>query len=150
MARLTFTTDAATSARMKRIRQRNTKPELLLRALLWRHGIRFRTNNRDLPGTPDLANRSQDWAIFVHGCFWHGHVGCTRSRLPKRNLEVWREKIAQNKARDRRKEQQLAEQGFTVFTVWECEMQMLTTDARSRSRLILSLRQAHQPPHHRR
>jgi DNA mismatch endonuclease, patch repair protein len=114
MARLTFTTDAATSARMKRVRQRNTKPELLLRALLWRHGIRFRTRNRDLAGSPDLANRSHSWAIFVHGCFWHGHVGCPRSRLPKRNLEVWREKIAQNKARDQRKERQLAEQGFTV------------------------------------
>src|SRR5215207_2084244 len=107
MARPQFQTDAETSARMKRVGQRDTGPELQLRRWLWGHGVRFTIHNRDLPGSPDLANRTGRWAIFVHGCFWHGHEGCRRSRLPKRNIEVWREKIAGNRARDLAKAEQL-------------------------------------------
>ncbi|MBA1158673.1 very short patch repair endonuclease [Microvirga mediterraneensis] len=118
-------TDAQTSARMKRIRQRDTKPELMLRRWLWARGIRFTTSNRDLPGSPDLANRKHRWAIFVHGCFWHGHENCVRSRLPKRNEEFWRDKIDTNKERDRRKAAQLSEMGFYVMTIWGCEVDKL-------------------------
>src|SRR5438045_3715628 len=93
-------TDRETSARMKRVRQRDTAPEIALRKWLWRQGYRFRVHNRRLPGTPDLSNTSKRWAIFVNGCFWHGHEGCARATVPKRNREFWVAKIAANQARD--------------------------------------------------
>lgn len=123
--RFQVVTDVQTSARMKRVRQRDTKPELMFRRWLWARGIRFTTHNRDLHGSPDLANRKRRWAIFVHGCFWHGHDGCARSRLPRRNGEFWRDKINANKERDRRKAEQLAGLGFYVLTVWQCEVENL-------------------------
>jgi DNA mismatch endonuclease (patch repair protein) len=122
---------------MKRVRQRDTKPELELRRWLWKRGVRFTTHNRDLPGSPDLANRSGRWAIFVHGCFWHGHDGCTRSRLPKRNVEVWRKKIEGNKARDCSKAEQLDALGFTLLTVWECEIKRISLNERPFTASIL-------------
>jgi DNA mismatch endonuclease, patch repair protein len=118
-----FDTDPQTSERMRRVRQRDTAPELALRKWLWGEGVRYTTHNNDLPGSPDLANRTKGWAIFVHGCFWHGHEGCPRSRLPKRNTEAWREKILGNKARDRSKEEQLTALGLEVFIVWECKLE---------------------------
>ena len=134
-------TDAATSARMKRIRQRDTNPELLFRRWLWNRGIRFTTSNRDLPGSPDLANRTRRWAVFVHGCFWHGHRGCIRFRIPKRNAEFWREKIKKNIQRDHRKNDELAALGFHVLTVWECEVANLQNcDPRQARRLVTTLR----------
>ena len=71
-----------TSARMGNIRQRGTEPELAVRAMLTALGVRYRTGNRDLPGSPDLANRGRHWAIFVHGCFWHAHPGCVKATMP--------------------------------------------------------------------
>src|SRR5262245_48778270 len=89
----TIPNDPRTSARMRRVRQKDTWPEVQLRRMLWSRGVRFRTNNRDLPGSPDIANRTKRWAVFVHGCFWHGHDGCARSRLPKRNARLWADKV---------------------------------------------------------
>jgi DNA mismatch endonuclease (patch repair protein) len=111
---------------MRLIRQQGTSSELLMRRWLWNRGVRFTTRNRDLPGSPDLANRSRRWALFVHGCFWHGHQGCVRSRLPKRNADFWREKIAGNRERDCRKEAALRALGYRVFVVWGCEADKLT------------------------
>lgn len=118
-------TDAVTSARMRRVRQRDTAPELSLRQWLWRQGFRFRLHNKRLPGTPDISNASRRWAIFVNGCFWHGHAGCARATLPKRNRDFWAAKIAANRARDDRKKQALLGMGYTVATVWECEVDAL-------------------------
>jgi DNA mismatch endonuclease (patch repair protein) len=118
-------TDPATSVRMKRVRQRDTKPELILRAWLFRNGVRYTTRNKDLPGSPDIANRSKRWAIFVHGCFWHGHRGCGRSRLPKSNVDFWQEKITGNRRRDAAKARQLRSLGFMVCIFWECEVERL-------------------------
>ena len=81
--------DPETSARLARIPQKQTKPELIVRRELHRAGKRFRVKNRDLPGNPDIANRNRRWAIFVHGCFWHHHKGCYRATVPKRNREFW-------------------------------------------------------------
>jgi DNA mismatch endonuclease (patch repair protein) len=120
-----FPTDPATSARMKHVRQRDTKPERELRRWLWSRGVRFTTYNNDLPGSPDIANRRGRWAIFVHGCFWHGHSECTGAKLPKRNTEAWRTKIETNKARDCVKAEELAALGFITLTVWECEIKRL-------------------------
>lgn len=102
-------------------RRRDTKPELLVRRQLHDLGISFRLSNRDLPGSPDIANRRRRWAIFVHGCFWHQHPACRGATFPKRNRGFWREKFAQNARRDQKKIAALEAAGFTVLVVWECE-----------------------------
>lgn len=123
---------------MANIRQRDTAAELAVRRWLWAQGVRFRVRNHDLPGSPDLANRRKRWAVFVHGCFWHGHEGCSRATMPKRNGEFWRTKIAANRVRDSRKDDLLRADGYTVFTIWECE----TAESRSLITLLGRLRRA--------
>jgi DNA mismatch endonuclease, patch repair protein len=114
--------DAATSVRMRAVRQRDTAPEVQVRALLHGAGVRFRACPVDLPGRPDIANKSRRWCVFVHGCFWHGHVGCKLARLPKTNRGWWRAKIGKNRLRDRRKEKAMRALGFRVAVVWSCEL----------------------------
>lgn len=111
--------------RMQMQRQRDTEPEILVRRLLHGLGHRFRVTNRDLPGSPDIANRAKKWAVFVNGCYWHAHEGCARHTIPKRNREFWLEKFEANRARDRRAVAQLEELGYKVVTVWECETEAL-------------------------
>lgn len=113
--------DSATSRRMGAIRQRSTSPELAVRGILTELGYRYRINNRDLPGSPDLANRSRRWAVFVHGCYWHRHMGCHKATTPKRNREFWLSKFEANVARDQRVATDLTSQGYCVVTIWECE-----------------------------
>jgi DNA mismatch endonuclease (patch repair protein) len=112
--------DDATSARMGLVRQKGTRPELMVRGALNALGHRFRLANRDLPGSPDIANRRRRWAVFVHGCFWHRH-GCKATTTPGRNREFWEAKFARNIARDQRATVQLRELGYTVIVIWECE-----------------------------
>jgi DNA mismatch endonuclease (patch repair protein) len=114
--------DPVTSQRLGNIRQRNTTPELAVRKLLSRNGIHFCLHNGALPGSPDIANRLQRWAVFVHGCFWHQHAGCFRATLPKRNRLFWVEKFAKNRARDARAIRALRLARFKVVIVWECEI----------------------------
>lgn len=116
-----FVTDAATSRRMGRIRQKATKPELAVRKAVRELGMSYRTSNRDLPGSPDLANRSKRWAIFVHGCYWHRHDGCNRTTTPTRNRALWVTKFQDNVARDKARIKQLGRSGFRVLVVWECD-----------------------------
>jgi DNA mismatch endonuclease, patch repair protein len=113
--------DEATSVRMAGIRQRGTKPELVVRKLVTALRARYRVENRDLPGSPDLANRSRAWAIFVHGCYWHRHPGCKRATTPKRNRPFWEAKFRRNIERDREALDELHAHGFTCLVVWECE-----------------------------
>jgi len=113
--------DAATSARMGRVRQKGTSAELAVRSAVSRLGFRYRLANRDLPGSPDIANRRAKWAIFVHGCFWHRHPGCGRSTTPKNNAAFWKAKFLANVARDERSIQALHSSGFRVLVIWECE-----------------------------
>ena len=114
--------DPETSARLGRIRQKDTAAEQAVRRVLHDLGLRFRIRNRDLPGAPDAANRARRWAVFVHGCFWHSHAGCYRATVPKRNREFWLEKFAANRARDLRVARELRRRGFHVTVVWECEL----------------------------
>jgi DNA mismatch endonuclease Vsr len=95
-------TDPATSARLGRIRQRGTSAEKTVSVLLRRGGLRWGRSKRRLPGSPDFANLSAGWCVFVHGCFWHAHRGCVRATLPKRNRAFWREKFEANRRRDAR------------------------------------------------
>ncbi len=112
--------DDATSLRMARVRQSATRPERLVRHLLSALGQRYRLENRDLPGSPDLANRSRKWAIFVHGCFWHRH-GCRASSTPKHNREFWEAKFLRNVERDARAVAALRARGYAVIVIWECQ-----------------------------
>lgn len=124
------------SDRMKRVRQRDTKPEVEVRRLLHQAGLRFRLCPKTLPGSPDLANRRAKWAVFVHGCFWHGHRACALATLPKTNTAFWREKLTANRTRDRRKAEQLKALGFEVLVVWQCQLSNPTL----RGRLVTTLR----------
>lgn len=109
------------SARMKRVRQRDTGPEMIVRRLLRQIGVGYRVCRQNLPGRPDISNATQGWCIFVHGCFWHGHRDCALATTPRANRAWWHKKIADNRARDRRKEAALEEHGFRVETIWQCE-----------------------------
>lgn len=115
--------DAATSARLATVRQHGTAAELLVRAALRKLGHHYRVGNRDLPGSPDVANRSRRWAIFVHGCFWHRHHRCRRATTPGRNRDFWLAKFEANVARDTRVTGALRDRGYRVLTVWECEVE---------------------------
>ncbi len=113
--------DQATSRRLARFGHEASGPELVVRRFLYSTGLRFRVNNRDLAGSPDIANRAKKWAVFVHGCYWHHHAGCSRATVPSRNRLFWLAKFRENRRRDRRVVIQLQEAGFTVAVVWECE-----------------------------
>ena len=106
---------------MQQVKGKDTKPEKIVRSLLHRLGYRFRLHRKDLPGTPDIVFPSRRVALFVHGCFWHGH-GCRIGQLPKSRLDYWQPKIEGNRDRDRRKESALAAAGWRVDTVWQCEL----------------------------
>lgn len=106
---------------MSRVRSKNTKPELLVRRLVHGMGFRYRLHIRSLAGTPDMVFRKLKKAIFVHGCFWHGH-SCPRGSVPSTNTDFWTQKIAANRNRDRRSEMKLHAEGWSVLIVWECEL----------------------------
>lgn len=107
---------------MSRIRGKDTKPEIALRSLLHRAGYRFRIHDRRLPGHPDIVLPKYRTAVFVNGCFWHRHPGCSKSYTPASRTEFWQEKFAATVERDARKAAQLRDLGWNVVTVWECEL----------------------------
>ena len=107
---------------MARVKGRDTGPERAVRSLLWSAGYRYRLNRRDLPGTPDIVLPGRRAAVFVHGCFWHGHDCPRGARQPKANAEYWRAKIARNVARDARNQAELTALGWRPLVVWECEL----------------------------
>lgn len=113
---------AARSAVMARIRGKNTRPEMIVRKLVFAAGFRYRLHVRKLPGSPDLVFSSRKKAIFVHGCFWHLHDGCASSRIPKSRVDFWSNKLNGNRARDARNQEALIQAGWEVMVVWECEL----------------------------
>ena len=115
-------TPAQRSYNMSRIRSRNTSPERAVRHALWNKGYRYRLNDKRLPGSPDLVLPKYRAVIFINGCFWHGHRGCTKYVTPKSNTDFWKEKIARNIARDEQSARRLDILAWTVITVWECEL----------------------------
>jgi DNA mismatch endonuclease, patch repair protein len=107
---------------MSQIKGRDTGPELRLRSLLHRAGFRFRLHAKELPGKPDIVLPKYRAAIFVHGCFWHRHDGCRNATMPSTRTEFWKSKFDSNVDRDERNRAALTTAGWTVFTVWECEL----------------------------
>lgn len=105
---------------MSRIRAEDTKPEILVRSYLFRRGLRFRKNDRRLPGHPDVVLPKYRTVVFVNGCFCHGHMNCRYASVPKSNTAFWTEKIGANRARDGRVSEELEKSGWKVITVWEC------------------------------
>ena len=107
---------------MARVQSRDTKPERVVQQLLTALGHRYRLHRRDLPGNPDIAFIGRRKAIFVHGCFWHGHDCKRGARAPKANAEYWRAKITRNRTRDARALDQLEGLGWNALVMWECEL----------------------------
>lgn len=107
---------------MSKISGKETKPEILVRKYLFAHGFRFRKNDKRLSGKPDIVLPKYKTVIFVHGCFWHGHEGCKKSKLPETRKEFWEEKINSNIERDRKNITALENIGWKVMVIWECEL----------------------------
>ena len=107
---------------MSRVSGKNTKPELVVRSLLHKMGYRFRLHRKDLPGKPDITLPKYKKVIFVHGCFWHGHTDCPRSKRPTTNGKFWREKLDKNRERDKTSVNNLKELDWDILVVWTCEV----------------------------
>jgi DNA mismatch endonuclease (patch repair protein) len=106
---------------MSRVKGCDTKPERLIRSLVHRMGFRFRVHRRALPGNPDIVLPRHRKVIFVHGCFWHGHKRCPRSKRPTTNKSFWERKLDGNIERDKRFRTELQRMGWKVLVVWQCE-----------------------------
>ena len=127
---------------MGRVRQRDTRPEMVVRRILHGAGYRYRLHAADLPGRPDIVFRRPRKVIFVHGCFWHRHSGCKRTTTPKARREFWEAKFSENRKRDASAVSSLQRQGWEVAIVWECE----TDDADAmKTRLVSFLERCSRP-----
>ena len=109
---------------MAAIKGKDTKPEMMVRKFLFSKGLRYRVNNRKLPGSPDIVLKKYKTVVFIDGCFWHGHEGCKYYRLPKTNEEFWSHKINANIARDNANTKDLKLAGWKVIRIWECEIKV--------------------------
>lgn len=107
---------------MSRVRSRDTKPEMIVRRMLHKAGYRYRLHVAELPGRPDLVFVGRKKVIFVHGCFWHMHEACPRSRIPKSRVEFWTTKLYANRKRDERNLAELRSLGWDVLVIWECQL----------------------------
>ena len=114
---------------MSRIRGSNTKPEIEVRSMLHGMGYRFRLHRRDLPGTPDIVLPGRAAVVFVHGCFWHQHVGCKKATIPLQNADFWMRKLTANCQRDIRNREDLQKMGWNVLVIWECQRKRDTEPA---------------------
>lgn len=110
------------SYNMSQIRNKNTKPEELVRKYLYSHGLRYRKNVKNMPGCPDIVISRYNVVVFVNGCFWHVHEGCKYFKWPQNNKEFWENKLLGNKQRDAENINDLEQLGWRVLVVWECEL----------------------------
>ncbi|MBN1312429.1 MAG: DNA mismatch endonuclease Vsr [Anaerolineae bacterium] len=117
-------TKAQRSRNMARVKNKNTAPELIVRKALHRLGFRFRLHRSDLPGNPDIVLPRHHKAIFVHGCFWHGH-DCPRGKRPSTRQKFWNRKLDGNQTRDRTNQEKLKELGWQILIVWECQVKCM-------------------------
>jgi len=121
---------ATRSYNMSRIKNKDTKPEILVRKFLFANGFRYRINDKKLPGKPDIVLPKYKTMIFVNGCFWHGHENCKYFKLPATRTEWWKEKIEGNIKNDTTKHALLREAGYKVMVIWECEIKNKTVYSR--------------------
>jgi len=116
------------SYNMSRIRGKNTKPEIIVRKLLWQRGYRYRLHKKELPGKPDIVFAGRKKAIFIHGCFWHMHK-CEYFKWPETHKEFWKKKIGDTVARDNRLYEKMSNMGWKYIIIWECETKAKNMDA---------------------
>ena len=116
------------SENMARVKNKNTKPEIYLRKLLWHRGLRYRINYKQLPGSPDIFIPRYNTIIFVNGCFWHMHENCKYSSIPKTNRDFWEKKLKSNVKRDEENYDELNKMGYNVIVVWQCEINKMKND----------------------
>lgn len=121
-----FSFTEARSRNIWAVRGKDTKPELVVRRAAHGLGLRFRLHRKDLPGRPDLTFPRWHTVIFVHGCFWHQHEGCSKGVIPKSHSQFWRSKLSGNVERDNRSRVELQKRGWRVFVAWECEVKRLS------------------------
>ena len=107
---------------MSSVKNKDTKPEILVRSYLFSKGLRFRKNDKRYPGRPDIVLPKYKTIVFVHGCFWHRHVGCKYATMPKSNVDFWKNKFYRNQERDEHNKKLLEEMCWNVITVWECQL----------------------------
>jgi len=107
---------------MSHISGKETKPEILVRKFLFAKGFRYRKNVKSLSGTPDIVLPRYKPVVFIHGCFWHGHKGCLKSKLPQTRRDFWKKKISENVKRDKKDIQLLQKEDWNVITIWQCEI----------------------------
>lgn len=107
---------------MSQIHGSDTKPEIIVRKYLYQHGLRYRKNDKRLPGHPDIVLPKYKTVVFVNGCFWHGHNNCKYAKMPLTNSDFWRAKILSNQIRDKKVISELSLNGWRVITVWQCEL----------------------------
>ena len=127
---------------MSAVRNKNTRPELIVRKYLFARGFRYRLNCKRLPGNPDIVLKKYRAAIFVNGCFWHGHEGCRKAALPNTHFEFWKEKIERNKVRDARNMEELEHMGWRCIVIWQCELERYTQEETLLS-LVHKIRSGH-------
>lgn len=107
---------------MSHVKGKNTKPEIMVRKFLFEHGYRYRLHRKDLPGKPDIVLPKYKTAIFINGCFWHGHKDCKYFTLPETNSEFWKSKIDSNIKRDKESHEELSKLGWKVIDIWQCNL----------------------------
>jgi len=127
---------AKRSSVMAQVKGRDTRPERVVRSLLFRYGFRFRLHRADLPGTPDIVLPRYKTVVFVHGCFWHRHPGCKRASMPASNVAYWEQKFARTVARDAANQAALERLGWRVVIVWECALRTFEHDFDAMAALI--------------
>ena len=125
---------------MSRISGKETKPEILVRKLLFANGFRYRKNDKRYPGKPDIVLPKYKTVIFINGCFWHGHKNCKKANLPKTNYEFWKNKIDENIQRDKKIYEQLKVQGWNVLILWQCQLNNQNNIKRTIDKLIKNLK----------
>ena len=125
---------------MSKISGKETKPEIIVRKFLFSKGFRYRKNDKRYPGKPDIVLPKYKTIIFIHGCFWHGHKGCKKSKLPDTNRDFWENKITSNIKRDKKNRKQLERQGWFVYIIWQCQLRNETMKVKTLDILINRLR----------
>ncbi len=124
---------------MSKISGKDTKPELIVRKFLFSNGFRYRINDKRYPGKPDILLPKFKTAVFVHGCFWHGHLGCKAAKLPETRKESWKKKINDTKSRDKRNIDSLKDNGWKVIIIWQCELKNEITRKARLTKLITEI-----------
>lgn len=125
---------------MSKISGKNTKPEILVRKFLFSKGFRYRINVKTLPGKPDIVLPKYKTVIFINGCFWHGH-NCKKGKLPSSNIDIWKEKISNNKSRDDKNSDLLVKLGWKVIIIWQCEVSKIDNRIKILNKLLEDIKQ---------